>query len=90
MSLLRRTPHKDIVRVRLERVKSVLAELNLSIEKIVYLAGVEYVEYLSASSARSAACGPATTVRSTGGRVAKTINTNARLLIDRQSFRMLG
>ena len=45
--LLGRTPHEEIVRVRLNRVKSLLVETDLSVEKIAHLAGFEYVEYLS-------------------------------------------
>ena len=45
--LLKRTPHEEIVRVRLERVKSLLVASDLSLEKIVHLAGFEYAEYRS-------------------------------------------
>jgi LacI family transcriptional regulator len=45
--LLGRTPHEEILRVRLGRVKLLLAESALSLEKIAELAGFVHPEYLS-------------------------------------------
>lgn len=45
--LLGRTPHEEILRVRLNRVKALLADTALSLDKIAALAGFEHVEYLS-------------------------------------------
>jgi LacI family transcriptional regulator len=44
---LGRTPHEEILRVRLNRVKQLLTESELSLDKIAALAGFEHVEYLS-------------------------------------------
>lgn len=45
--LLGRTPHQEIVRVQLERVKQLLSQTNLSLEEISERAGFSHVEYLS-------------------------------------------
>jgi LacI family transcriptional regulator len=45
--LLGRTPHEEILRVRLNRVKALLADTELPLDKIAALAGFEHVEYLS-------------------------------------------
>lgn len=45
--LLGRTPHQEIVRVQLERVKQLLSQTHLSLEEISERAGFAHVEYLS-------------------------------------------
>lgn len=45
--LLGRTPHDEIVRVQLNRVKMLLTETDLSLAQIAEKAGFEHVEYLS-------------------------------------------
>jgi LacI family transcriptional regulator len=42
-----RSPHEQILHVRLERVKSLLVQTEFSLEKIAELTGFEYPEYLS-------------------------------------------
>jgi len=46
--LIGRTPHDEIVRVRLDRVRRLLAETALPLERIAELAGFSHAEYLSA------------------------------------------
>ncbi len=46
--LLGRTPHEEIIRVQLHRVKTLLTESDLSLEEIAARAGFAHVEYLSA------------------------------------------
>ena len=46
---LGRTPHEEIVRLKLERVKQLLAETELSIAAVAERAGFEHAEYLSAA-----------------------------------------
>lgn len=48
-SHLGRTPHEEILRLKLDRVKQLLAETELSIAAIAERAGFEHSEYLSAS-----------------------------------------
>ncbi len=48
-SRLGRTPHEEILRLKLDRVKQLLAETELSIAAIAQRAGFEHAEYLSAS-----------------------------------------
>ncbi len=45
--LLGRTPHEEIIRVQLNRVKRLLGETDLSLAEIAERAGFEHVEYLS-------------------------------------------
>jgi LacI family transcriptional regulator len=45
--LLGRTPHEEILRVRLNRVKQLLVETDLPLEQIAERAGFPHVEYLS-------------------------------------------
>jgi LacI family transcriptional regulator len=45
--LLGGTPHQEIVRARLERVKQLLIETNQTLAQIARLTGFEHVEYLS-------------------------------------------
>jgi LacI family transcriptional regulator len=44
---LGRTPHAEIMRVRIERVKRLLTETNLTLEAIAVRSGFRHVEYLS-------------------------------------------
>ena len=45
--LLGRTPHDEILRIKLERVKQLLAETDLKLEAVADRAGFRHVEYLS-------------------------------------------
>ncbi len=47
--LLGHTPHEEITRVRMNRVKELLAETELSLAEIAERTGFEHVEYLSAA-----------------------------------------
>jgi LacI family transcriptional regulator len=49
---LGRTPHEEILRVRLNRVKQLLTETDLSLEQIAERAGFAHVEYLSVAFRR--------------------------------------
>ncbi len=49
---LGRTPHDEILRVRLDRVKSLLAQSDLTLERIAGLAGFDHPEYLSVAFKR--------------------------------------
>ncbi len=50
--LLGRTPHAEILRMQLERVKQLLAETNLTLAEIAERAGFKHVEYLSVAFKR--------------------------------------
>lgn len=45
--LLGRTPHEEITRVQVERVKELLAETDLTLSAIAHRAGYKHVEYMS-------------------------------------------
>jgi LacI family transcriptional regulator len=45
--MLGRTPHEEIIRVQLNRVKRLLGETDLSLSEIAERSGFEHVEYLS-------------------------------------------
>jgi LacI family transcriptional regulator len=47
LKLLGRTPHEEITRVQVERVKELLSETDLSLCAIAHRAGYKHVEYLS-------------------------------------------
>ncbi len=49
---LGRTPHEEILRVRLDRVKHLLVETDLSLEQIAERSGFPHVEYLSVAFRR--------------------------------------
>lgn len=51
-SVLGRSPHEQIIYVRLEQVKSLLVQTALSLEKIAELTGFDYPEYLSVAFKR--------------------------------------
>lgn len=56
--LIGRTPHEEIVRLRIERVKQLLTETDLSLELIAERSGFSYVEYLSVAFKRAAGLSP--------------------------------
>ena len=49
---LRRSPHHEILRVQLERVRNLLLQTDLSLEKISELAGFKNPDYLSVAFKR--------------------------------------
>jgi LacI family transcriptional regulator len=53
-----RTPHEEILRLRLERVKQLLAETELSLERISSLAGFAHPEYMSVAFKREVGVTP--------------------------------
>lgn len=54
----RRTPHEEILRLRLERVKQLLADTELSLERISTLAGFAHPEYMSVAFKREVGVTP--------------------------------
>ena len=56
--LLGRTPHEEILRVRLNRVKQLLVETDLPLEQIAERAGFPHVEYLSVAFRREVGMPP--------------------------------
>lgn len=56
--LLGRTPHEEILRVRLTRVKQLLLETDLSLEQVAERAGFPHVEYLSVAFRREVGIPP--------------------------------
>jgi LacI family transcriptional regulator len=56
--LIGRTPHQEIVRVKLNRVKQLLVETDLPLEAIAERAGFAHVEYLSVAFRRSTGMPP--------------------------------
>jgi LacI family transcriptional regulator len=50
--LIGRTPHEEILRVRLNRVKELLVETDLSLDEIAERTGFNHVEYLSVAFRR--------------------------------------
>jgi LacI family transcriptional regulator len=47
-----RTPHQDLVRFRIDRVKQLLAETDHSLERIATLSGFDHPEYMSVAFKR--------------------------------------
>jgi len=47
-----RTPHEEILRLRLDRVKQLLGETDLSLERIAHLAGFAHPEYMNVAFKR--------------------------------------
>jgi LacI family transcriptional regulator len=45
--LLGRTPHEEITRVQIERVKELLAETDLPLAEVAHRAGYKHIEYMS-------------------------------------------
>lgn len=58
--LLGRTPHEEITRVQIERVKELLTETNLSLAAIAHRAGYRHVEYMSVAFKRETGQPPST------------------------------
>lgn len=56
--LLGRTPHQEILRVRLNRVKQLLIETDLPLEQVAERAGFPHVEYLSVAFRREVGMPP--------------------------------
>ena len=50
--ILNRTPHQEILRVRMTRIKRLLAETTLSLSEIAAQTGFQHVEYLSVAFKR--------------------------------------
>lgn len=50
--LLGRTPHEELVRLRIDRVRQLLRETDLSLSEIASLSGFTHVEYLSVAFKR--------------------------------------
>lgn len=65
--LLGRTPHREILRVRLDRIKRLLAETDLPLHRIAERTGFEHVEYLSVTFKRETGQTPSR-YRSSSGR----------------------
>ncbi len=58
VKLIGRTPHQEIIRVQLERVKQLLIQTDLPLEEIAQRAGFTHVEYLSVVFKREAGVPP--------------------------------
>ncbi len=56
--LLGRTPHEEITRTRLERVKELMTETDLSLTAIAHRTGYKHVEYLSVAFKRETGQSP--------------------------------
>lgn len=56
--LIGRTPHQEIIRVQLDRVKELLTQTDLSLEEIAERAGFSHVEYLSVAFKRETGLPP--------------------------------
>ncbi|HYE30677.1 MAG TPA: DNA-binding transcriptional regulator [Methylomirabilota bacterium] len=56
--LIGRTPHQEIIRVQLDRVKELLTQSDLSLEAIAEHTGFSHVEYLSVAFKREAGMPP--------------------------------
>ncbi|MFV0446811.1 MAG: XylR family transcriptional regulator [Planctomycetaceae bacterium] len=57
-SLLGRTPHAEILRLRMDRTKRLLAETDLSLSEIAHLVGFQHTEYLSVAFKREVGSTP--------------------------------
>lgn len=55
---LGRSPHQEVLRLQLNRVKNLLAQTNLSVEKIAGLAGFKHPEYLGVAFRRETGKSP--------------------------------
>lgn len=64
--LLNRSPHEEILNVRLNRVKQLLSDTELSLEEIAARAGFEHPEYLSVVFKREVGVSPRTFRQSLG------------------------
>jgi LacI family transcriptional regulator len=66
LDLLGRTPHEEIVRLRIDRVKQLLLETDLSLSTIATRTGFRHEEYLSAAFKRIVGTAPSRFRRETG------------------------
>lgn len=57
-TVLSRTPHQEILRVRLERVKNLLTQTDISLQEISARAGFEHPEYLQVAFKREVGVTP--------------------------------
>jgi LacI family transcriptional regulator len=55
---LGRPPHREVLRLQLERARLLLLESDLSIERIAERAGFQHPEYLSVVFRRELGCAP--------------------------------
>jgi LacI family transcriptional regulator len=55
-----RTPHQEIQRVRINRIKEWLVETNLTVHEIAERAGFEHAEYMAAVFKRETGQAPTT------------------------------
>jgi LacI family transcriptional regulator len=53
-----RTPHEDLLRIRIGRVQQLLAETDHSLERIAGLAGFNHPEYMSVAFKRETGMTP--------------------------------
>jgi LacI family transcriptional regulator len=53
-----RTPHQDLLRYRIDRVRQLLAETDHSLERIAALAGFNHPEYMSVAFRRETGSTP--------------------------------
>jgi LacI family transcriptional regulator len=65
------TPHEEIVRLKVERVKMLLAETDLSMAEIARRSGFHHVEYLSAAFKKTVGVAPSQYRRQSQGRGGK-------------------
>ncbi|WP_437225922.1 substrate-binding domain-containing protein [Planctomicrobium sp. SH661] len=56
--ILGRTPHEELIRLRIDRVRQLLSETELSLAEIADLAGFTHVEYLSVAFKRETGLSP--------------------------------
>ncbi len=63
---LGRTPHDEILRVKLDRVRSLLGRTKLTVEEIAAIAGFDHSEYLSVAFKRETGMTPGTWRRQRG------------------------
>ena len=63
---LGRSPHQEILRVKVDRVKNLLTQTELTLEKIAEMAGFEHSEYLSVAFKREVGMAPGAYRQSAG------------------------
>jgi LacI family transcriptional regulator len=56
--LLGRTPHQEITRLRIDRVKRLLTETDLTLAEIAHRTGYEHIEYLSVAFKKATGISP--------------------------------
>ncbi len=57
-NLVGHTPHEEIMRVRIQRIKVLLKETDLSVQEIATRSGYEYAEYMAAAFKRATGLTP--------------------------------